>query len=117
MKTWGEAWNAATIEERKTVRYWRAGFGKDTHRNGLRGDRNQCTVCGEMFNSSSAFERHRTGSYGKPGVPSKRRCLTVPEMLAKGYEKNAAFFWTRGSNPLFLENAISSDYEVATIDD
>lgn len=54
----------------------------------LTGDRNQCRGCGEYFNSSNAFERHRTGEHGV-----NRRCLTPDEMLAKKMQKNSQGFW------------------------
>ena len=57
----------------------------------LRGDRNQCTGCGLLFNSSHAFEKHRTGAHG-----IDRRCLTADEMTAKGMVLGADNFW-RGS--------------------
>lgn len=102
MKTeWEQAWDDATVAERKTVRYWKAGFGRDPHRNGMRGDKNQCSGCGELFSSGSAFEKHRTGPFGVKGKPSNRRCLTVAEMVSKGYLKNATGFWIRGANPLY----------------
>lgn len=46
----------------------------------LRGDRNQCPGCSEYFNSSHAFDKHRTGEHQDNG----RRCLTATEMTAKG---------------------------------
>lgn len=54
----------------------------------LRGDRNQCPTCRLYFNSTHAFEKHRTGTYG-----IDRRCLTVPEMEAKGMTINKDGFW------------------------
>lgn len=57
----------------------------------LRGDRNQCAGCGEYFNSSHAFEKHRAGAIGVD-----RHCLTRDEMLAKGMALGADEFW-RGS--------------------
>lgn len=54
----------------------------------LRGDRNQCPTCSEYFNSSSAFDRHRTGRFGVD-----RRCRTVGEMAALGMSANAGGFW------------------------
>lgn len=54
----------------------------------LRGQRNQCSVCGEYFNSNHSFEIHRTGKFGVD-----RRCLTPEEMRAKGMSLNAAEFW------------------------
>lgn len=60
----------------------------------LSGDRNQCRGCGEFFNSTFAFDKHRTGDFGKD-----RRCLTVDEMEAKGMSKNAAGFWVSSLMP------------------
>ena len=55
---------------------------------GLVGDRNECPSCDELFNSTFAFDKHRTGEFGL-----NRRCLTAEEMLAKGMAKNCAGFW------------------------
>lgn len=57
--------------------------------NQLGGDRNQCTGCGELFNSTAAFDKHRTGTFHPPA----RRCLTVTEMQAVGMTVNARGFW------------------------
>lgn len=66
----------------------------------LSGDRNQCRGCGEFFNSSFAFDKHRTGSFGKD-----RRCLTAMEMSAKGMSKNAAGFWISAALPTGIREA------------
>jgi hypothetical protein len=58
----------------------------------LTGNRCQCPTCGEYFTSARAFDRHRTGSYAKPGQPYTRRCMTVAEMDAAGFERNARGF-------------------------
>ena len=50
-----------------------------------------CAACGELFNSSHAFEKHRHGDHG-----IDRRCMTEAEMVAKGMHKGADNFW-RGS--------------------
>jgi len=60
----------------------------------LSGDRNQCQGCKEYFNSTFAFDKHRTGEHGKD-----RRCLTTAEMTAKGMDKNAAGFWISSAMP------------------
>lgn len=57
----------------------------------LRGDRNQCPGCSRLFNSSHAFDKHRTGEHGKD-----RRCMSVDEMTARGMVLGADGFW-RGS--------------------
>lgn len=60
----------------------------------LNGDRNQCQGCKEYFNSTFAFEKHRSGEHGK-----NRRCLSTDEMLAKGMDKNEAGFWISAKMP------------------
>jgi hypothetical protein len=60
------------------------------------GDRNQCAGCGALFNSSAAFDKHRTGDFGKD-----RRCMSATEMLAKKMATNAAGYWVTALNPKF----------------
>ncbi|HVN45988.1 MAG TPA: hypothetical protein VMT66_12230 [Steroidobacteraceae bacterium] len=62
----------------------------------LTGNRCRCAACGEHFNSSSMFDLHRVGDWKDSGA--NRRCLSVPEMIAKGYLRNAAGFWIREAN-------------------
>ena len=50
--------------------------------------RNQCAGCSEYFNSTAAFEMHRTGVIGV-----NRRCMTPQEMEAKKMSKNTDGFW------------------------
>lgn len=54
----------------------------------LSGCRCQCATCGECFGSVRGFDRHRIGTVGEPD----RRCLTVPEMIANGWRRNARGF-------------------------
>lgn len=59
----------------------------------LTGNRCQCPTCGEYFNGVQPFDKHRIGQYG-----IDRRCLTVAELDAAGFIRNAAGFWcTRAS--------------------
>jgi hypothetical protein len=68
-------------------------------------DRCQCAACGLYFRSSRGFSKHRTGSYGGPGQPASRRCLTPDEMLAAGYVLLPSGHWgTGGGKPAFLAN-------------
>lgn len=53
----------------------------------LRGDHCQCGACGEYFNSTHAFDKHRRGEY------RNRRCLTTDEMVAAKMSKNADGWW------------------------
>ncbi len=63
----------------------------------LTGDRNQCPTCRLYFNSTYAFDKHRTGTFGVG-----RRCLTVPEMEARGMAVNNAGFWASETRPSSL---------------
>jgi hypothetical protein len=55
----------------------------------LTGHRNQCTGCNEYFNHDYGFDRHRVGKHTR----NHRRCLSVAEMVTKGFSKNAKGFW------------------------
>ena len=55
----------------------------------LGGDRNCCPGCGELFNSTFAFDMHRVGPHAGNG----RRCLDVDQMRAAGMDKNRSGFW------------------------
>lgn len=54
----------------------------------LRGDHNQCAARLEYFNSTAAFEKHRTGDFGVD-----RRCRTAQEMEKSGMSRNADGWW------------------------
>lgn len=56
----------------------------------------KCSACGEHFNSVSVFDAHRVGSYD-----IGRRCLTVSEMLCRGWIQNAVGFFIRGHRSNF----------------
>ena len=60
----------------------------------LSGDRNQCPSCGEYFNSTYAFDKHRVGQHG-----IDRRCLKIEQMLFIGMDKNSAGYWISSRNP------------------
>jgi len=61
----------------------------------LSGDRNQCAGCGEMFNSSAAFDKHRTGAFGVD-----RRCRTPDEMRKVGMSNDGGW-WITEKNQRF----------------
>ena len=68
-------------------------MGASPRRN-LTGGRCQCTACGELFDSVTAFDRHRVVPFnlGEPGFGL--HCLSEAEMLAKGMTRNpAGWFW------------------------
>jgi len=44
-----------------------------------------------VFNSVSVFDRHRVGSW--QGRGALRRCLSVDEMVTRGWSVNARGFW------------------------
>jgi hypothetical protein len=62
----------------------------------LRGDRNQCPTCQKYFNSTAAFQKHRTGNFG-----TDRRCRTTEEMEAIGMSIKADGFWVGEKNTRF----------------
>lgn len=76
----------------------------------LRGDRCQCCACKAYFNSTYAFDKHRTGIYSHD--LTSRRCLTIPEMIAKGMSLSAKGFWITSKRPILP----SERDEIATID-
>ncbi len=60
----------------------------------LTGSRCQCMGCGDWFNSTSTFDRHRAGTFAPRGVwLGQRRCLTADALRAKGWARNAAGYW------------------------
>lgn len=69
----------------------------------LRGDRNQCQGCKRYFNSTHAFDKHRTGDHGKD-----RRCMTEAEMLAKGMVLGDDGFWRGSAMPTDLLKKVAA---------
>ena len=65
----------------------------------LKGNRNQCPTCNEYFNSSTAFQKHRVGEFGKD-----RRCRTPEEMLKIGMEKKPDGFWVGSKDSRFTKD-------------
>lgn len=58
---------------------------------------NLCTVCGEDFGGVQAFDAHRVGSHDycfDLSHPDGRRCLTVQEMLRRGFLRNSRDRWS-----------------------
>jgi hypothetical protein len=66
----------------------------------LRGDRNQCQICKQYFNSTGAFDKHRTGSHGV-----NRRCKTPEEMVEAGMFLRPDGFWIGSQMKGYRENA------------
>ena len=67
--------------------------------------KNQCPTCGELFNSISSFDFHRTGKFGIPDpdkigcyLKADRRCLSTNEMTKKGMAKNNDGWWMEKSS-------------------
>ena len=83
----------------------------------LSGDHNQCQVCGEYFNSTRAFDWHRTGSYER----GQRRCMTPAEMLKIGMAKNSGDWWVTSlrdyadSSPVSVAEAVSTDSQATPV--
>jgi len=57
----------------------------------LTGENCKCAACGERFESTGTFEKHRIGAYtlAQPSRP----CLSVQEMLDKGMRRNSRGAW------------------------
>jgi hypothetical protein len=79
----------------------------------LTASRNQCAGCLELFNSTSAFEKHRVGEFNKQ--PSLRRCLTVDEMIARDMVKNAAGFWVTAPMPASILASHDQNGEITAL--
>lgn len=56
----------------------------------------KCTGCYEYFNSTAAFDKHRTGTHGLD-----RRCMSSEEMREKGMDINADGYWITALNGQF----------------
>ena len=70
----------------------------------LTNDRNQCQGCKEYFNSTYAFDGHRTGKHGVD-----RHCRTPEEMIERGYSKNKWGFWIASKMPASLIEKITGE--------
>lgn len=64
----------------------------------LRGNRCQCSACGEYFNSVAAFDKHRRGK-------AERICLTAEQMAEAGMGKNKSGYWVGSFRSEVVENA------------
>lgn len=60
-----------------------------------------CGKCGLHFNSTKAFDKHRTGP------ATDRRCRTVAEMTERGMSVNAKGRWITAAR--FVGDAIGTD--------
>jgi hypothetical protein len=65
----------------------------------LRGDRNQCQICKQYFNSTGAFDKHRIGKHG-----IDRRCRTPEEMTHAGMFLRPDGFWIGSPMKGYKEN-------------
>jgi hypothetical protein len=65
----------------------------------LRGDRNQCQICKQYFNSTGAFDKHRIGKHG-----IDRRCRTPEEMTQAGMFLRPDGFWIGSPMKGYKEN-------------
>ena len=61
----------------------------------LRGDRCKCPSCGQLFNSTYAFDRHRVGRF-----ESERHCLSTVDMTARGMTTTTDGFWVAKAMPI-----------------
>ena len=86
----------------------------------LSGDRCRCMSCFQDFNSTKAFDRHRTGVATLTAPGYGRRCRQPYEMLAAGMRLNEARFWVLGPpetshqdrrQPVFQTRSTAGRYE------
>ena len=70
----------------------------------LTGDHCQCGACGEFFNSTYAFDRHRAGEWGE------RYCLTPEAMQNRGMCVSTRGWWI-STRKETVGNAVSSERE------
>lgn len=61
----------------------------------LKFGRCQCTACGEFFNSTTVFDRHRVGAFEGSETPSQRHCLSTTEMDSRGWTIDPRGCWGR----------------------
>ena len=54
----------------------------------------RCPTCKKFFNSASAFDKHRTGSYAEG-----RQCLSADDMKAIGMDTNNDGYWVTALMP------------------
>jgi hypothetical protein len=66
----------------------------------LGSNRCQCASCGEYFNSTAAFGKHRTGEYG-----TDRRCRTPFEMTEAGMVVSQRGWWVTSAREMQQEGA------------
>lgn len=69
----------------------------------LRGDRNQCAACGEYFNSSSAFDKHRIGEFGRD-----RGCASWFGMAHIGMHLGTDGFWRGSKMPAVILQQVAA---------
>ena len=69
----------------------------------LTGNRCECPTCGEVFRSTAAFDKHRTGKHG-----IDRRCMTTAEMVGRGMAKAKSGWVTQPSNSHFQSRVFGS---------
>lgn len=76
----------------------------------LGSNRCQCAVCGEYFNSTAAFDKHRTGDYGPD-----RRCRTPFEMTEAGMAVSQRGWWVTSLRE--MPGAGDADCEISAPDE
>lgn len=81
----------------------------------LTGGRCQCPACGEYFSSVREFDRHRVGNFAESGqLMHTRRCLTVAELSARGWRRDARGFRMQGRPRRTLAEAVMPSQATVT---
>jgi hypothetical protein len=76
---------------------------------------NLCEACGEDFGSITAFDNHRVGTHAytfsmhDPGRLDGRRCLSVIEVKALGWNKDGNGRWRTPPKAVSEDGGMSSE--------
>ena len=74
-----------------------------------------CMECHDTFTGSGSGDKHRTGTHGVLSGPDRRRCRTIPEMLAIGMAQNAFGHWMSSARKEGEESPESQEDECIPI--
>lgn len=72
---------------------------------GYAGGHSECTGCGEFFNSVYAFDKHQVWTRPDETGNQHVRCMSVRDLVAKGWAKNEGGFWVTSLMPTGVRQA------------
>lgn len=62
-----------------------------------------CRGCNKGFKSVTSFDKHRVGKFN---VRYDRRCLSIDEMVVKGFHCNDKGVWSQGTMNFTFERKV-----------